>query len=216
MNASDAAYQPGVRYSVGVGCWIDAASWQSTNFLTPQELATLVSNLHNTLQGFVETAKNTWQICYPIADEAVASFTGDSRGGQPFFSSDASIQSAVEQTYQFFDSLRVVKQGNQYVLVVPTPPTGTGFGYITTFGNVTYEISGQSKWTNTFALDTRNLQWPKGHTLWVQIPSSGLTVTWNLMLPQLSGTVVLGEIQLSASTQGPQVQRININSTTAS
>ncbi|EJY56556.1 hypothetical protein URH17368_0521 [Alicyclobacillus hesperidum URH17-3-68] len=217
ISSDDAAYQPGgspVAWASAVG--LVPSPWKSTDFLTPQELATVVSNVHNNLKGFVETGKSSWQICYPIGDEATASFAGDSRNGQPFFPSNASVQSAVGQTYQFFDSLQVVKQGHSYVLVVPNPPTGTGFCYITTFGNVTYEISGQSKWTNAFVLDTRDVQWAKGHTLLVLIPSSGLTITWNQMLPLFSGTVVLGELQLSAGAQGLQVQRMNINSSTTS
>ncbi|WP_067625234.1 hypothetical protein [Alicyclobacillus acidiphilus] len=213
MTTADAVYQPGEEpYQWATDVGLNPPNLQETDFVTPQEFSEMVSNLGSHQQGFVETGSGTYQICYPIADEAVATFDGDTRNKQSFFSSNDAIQAAIDATYQFFNNLQLTNQSGQWTLSVPSLSGEDMFSYITGIGNVSYQAPGQTGWQSAASFDSRVVNIPSGKSAVVQVPADGLIISVNEMLPQLSGTVVLGELSISIGPNGPVVQRINVNS----
>lgn len=212
-STTDAPYEPGgtpEAWATEVG--LNPPNLQETDFMTPQEFSVMLSNLDGHQNGFVETGSGTYQICYPIADEAIATFSGDTANGKSFFSSNDAIQAAIDSTYQFFDNLKLTNQSGAWTLSVPSLAGTDNFSYITSIGNVSYQLPGQTAWQSTASFDSRVVSIPTGHVATVQVPANGLIISVNEMLPNLSGTVALGELSISVGPDGPVVQRINVNS----
>ncbi|WP_067851153.1 hypothetical protein [Alicyclobacillus mali (ex Roth et al. 2021)] len=209
ISTQDAAYQPGgspTAWASAIG--LIPENWDPASDMTAQELDTLASNLHECLQGDVETAANTWRLWYPPADEYQATFL--SGGGQPLFASTADAQAAISSTYQFFDQLVVTRSGQTWMLTLPTAPSGYGFASVSAIGPVSYQTKPGGAWMSAPSLDTRDLSIPAHGRLVVKIPPDGLMVTWNQMMPSLGGTVALGALEVSPGASGPSVERVNI------
>ncbi|MDI9260214.1 hypothetical protein [Alicyclobacillus sendaiensis] len=209
ISAQDAAYQPGgspVQWASAIG--LVPENWDPASDMTAQELDTLASNLHECLQGDVETAANTWRLWYPPADEYQATFA--SGGGQPLFASTADAQAAISATYQFFNQLVVSLSGKRWFLTLPAVPSGYGFATISALGGLSYQTKPGGAWVSAPSVDTRDLPALKQGRLVVTIPPEGLIITWNQMMPSLGGTVALGALEVSPGPSGPRVQRLNI------
>lgn len=212
MTTQTAPFQPGgtpTAWATIVG--LNPPGVQPTDLLTPQEFSQLLSNLANNQTGYVANGSNSFQLMYPIEDEAAATFNGDSLNGQAFFNSSSAVQNAIDTTYQFYNSLQLHNVNGTWVLSMPSL-AGTGFfSYTTTFGNVTYQLPGASSWQTGTTLDTSLLTLAPSDVIQVQVPDSGLTISLNEMLPSLAGTVALGELEVSMNQNVPVVQRIDVS-----
>ncbi|WAH41694.1 hypothetical protein NZD89_26375 [Alicyclobacillus fastidiosus] len=213
FGITEAAYQPGgapFAWANAVG--LNPTGVQSTDLLTAQELAEMMSNLANQKAGFEKLGNNSYQIDYPIRDEAVATFSGDSAGGQPFFTSNQAVQTAIINTYQFFDNIQVTDENGTWELTMPGLAASSCFSYTTTLGQVSYELPGETTWSSTDVLDSRDLDLTGDETVKVLIPeTSGITVSLNQMLPDFGGTVALGELQIGVANGALSVERIDIS-----
>ncbi|SIT05004.1 hypothetical protein [Alicyclobacillus vulcanalis] len=209
ISQQDAAYQPGgspTAWASALG--LVPENWDPASYMTAQELDTLASNLHECLQGDVETGANTWRLWYPPADEVEA--TLQSGGGQSLFTSTADAQAAISSAYQFFNQLVVTRVGQGYVVTVPSVPEGYGFATFSALGGVAYQTTPGGPWTVVPVLDTRDVSIPAKGRLSVKVPAQGITITWNQMMPSLGGTVAMGALQVSPGPSGPSVERLNI------
>ncbi|MFB5190817.1 hypothetical protein [Alicyclobacillus fastidiosus] len=213
FGITDAAFQPGgspFAWANAVG--LNPSGVQSTDLLTPQELTEIASNLANQKAGFEKMGSGSYQIDYPIRDEAVATFAGDSTGGQPFFTSNQAVQTAILNTYQFFDNIQVTDENGAWALTMPGLAATSWFSYTTTLGQVSYELPGDSTWSSTNVLDSRDLSLSGDETVKVLIPqSSSITISINQMLPDLGGTVALGELQVGVTNGALSVERIDVS-----
>ena len=211
ISAQDAAYQPGglpTAWASAIG--LVPGNWNPSSDMTAQELDTLASNLHDCLQGYVETSPTAWRIWYPPANEYEA--TLQSGGGQPLFASVSDAEAAIAATYEFFNQLQVVRRGSEWLLIVPPVSDGFGFACVTAMGGVAYQTHVGKAWTTAASVDTRDVRVPASGQLVVKIPPSGLTITWNQMMPSLGGTVALGALYVQAGSSGLTVERVNVNS----
>lgn len=214
LTTHTAPFQPGaspVPWATAVG--LNPTGVQPTDLLTPQEFAQMVSNLADIQRGYHQSGTGIYQIVYPVADEAAATFAGDSSSttGQAFFNSTKAVQTAIDGTYQFYDGIQLINVNGQWALTMPSL-FGTGlYSYTTTLGNINYELPGQSRWQMVTTLDSRELNLSAATTsIQVQIPANGLVISVGEMLPQFGGTVELGELKISIGANGPIVQRINV------
>jgi hypothetical protein len=76
---------------------------------------------------------------YTPKDEYTATFAGaKSSSGAAFFPSTSDIQTAIINTYNFFNGITVQQQGSSLVTTVPLPADGTWFAYATTTNDIQY------------------------------------------------------------------------------
>lgn len=208
----NADYQPGgapFAWANAVG--LNPQGVQATDLLTPQELSQMVSNLADNKRGYHALGDNQYQISYPIEDEATATFNGDSINGQPFFTSNQEVQDAILQTYQFYDAIQVTDENGMLTLTMPSLGGTEWFSYSTALGDIQYQLPGDSTWQTADVLDSRELGAAANTSLQIKVPDdSGLTISVNEMLPQIGGTVSLGDLEVSPNANGLQVQRIDV------
>lgn len=210
----DGSYQPGEKpYVWANDVGLNPPNVLSTDLLTPQEFSQIMSNLANNMRGFRAAGPNTYQIVYPIRDEASATFAGDSENGQPFFTSNQGVQSAILATYQFYNNLQVTNENGVWILTMPSLAGTSRFSYTTTLGDVQYQLPGDSTWQTKAQLDSRELKLSPTDEIHVRIPQgTSLTVSVNEMLPQLGGTVALGNLQIEVdAANGLVVHRIDVS-----
>lgn len=209
ISEQDAAYQPGgspTAWASAIGLVPD--NWNPSSDMTAQELGVLASNLHDCLQGYVETSPTAWRIWYPPADEYEATLQAGS--GQTLFASASDAQAAILATYQFFNQLQVVRRNSQWLLVMPSVPQGFGFANVTSPGGVKYQVGGGKTWISASSLDTRDVRASASEPIAIQIPPGGIVITWNQMMPALGGTVALGALDVQAGSSGLAVERVNV------
>ncbi|GEO24605.1 hypothetical protein AAC03nite_03900 [Alicyclobacillus acidoterrestris] len=211
---TDASFEPGgAPFAWANDTGLNPSGVQTSDLLSPQELSEIVSNIAHHQTGFVKLDADTYQVEYPIRDEATATFNGDSAGGQPFFTSNQDVQNAIIQTYQFFDSIQVTNENGTWVLTMPSEGATSWFSYTTTLGQIQYERPGDTTWSTTDVLDSRDLGLAADDSIRVKLPTSAsISISMNQMLPNLGGTVVLGEIQVAVENGALSVQRIDISS----
>lgn len=216
ISAADATYQPGgnpVTWASNIG--LNPAGLNPTDPLSPQDVAAFFSNLSNMSRGYTSTGDGSYQIVYPVMDEASATFAGDSANGVPFFSSGTAIQQAIDEVYQFYDGVTVQQQGSELLIRMPNLLGTNWFAYATTTNDIAYSLDGGVTWQSTSALDTRNLagnaQAATANSILLRVPAQdGATLSISQLLPSFGGSVVLGELQVSAPNGQLLVNRINV------
>ncbi|WAH36708.1 hypothetical protein [Alicyclobacillus dauci] len=212
FGLKNGAFQPGADPSDWANIvGLNPSGIQSTDLLTPQELTEIMSNLADNQQGFRVTGANSYQIDYPIEDEATATFTGATSSGKPFFPSNQDVQAAITNTYQFYDGMHLTNESGTWVLSIPSLSGTKWFSYTSTLGDVQYQLPGDSTWQSASTLDSRELQVSPTDQIRIRIPQdNGLTITMNQMLPDFGGTVTLGSLDIELGTGGPVVHRVDI------
>lgn len=185
---------------------------QSTDFVTSQEFAQMVSNLANVKRGFRKNSTDSYQIVYPPANESSATFASDSSSGQPFFTSTQSVQNAIVNTYHFYDNIQVRNQNGSWTLSMPSMSGTKWFSYVTANGSIQYQLPNFNGWQDTPVLDSREFSLTTSDRVEVKL-STGvpITISMNQMLPDFGGTVPLGELQVEVDAKGLHVQRLNLS-----
>ena len=214
LGISDASYQPGSSvFDWGTKIELNPTGASAGDLLTPASFAVMLQNLKNLTQGYVSFGNGNYQIEYPPADEALATFAGDSVNGQPIYTNNADVKAAIEEVYQFYQGIHATVGGASVTLTMPSLASTNFFAYMTAGESLSYSTDGGQTWQSAAALDTRNV--PSG-TGSVEVKVDGLTglnISINQYMPSFSGTLALGELSVSAPNSTTlSVIRWNINS----
>lgn len=217
LGVTNSAFQPGETPVTWAGIiQLNPPGLSASTALSPEELVTFFQNLSYLMHGYVQTGVGTYHIVYPAADEATATFAGDTWNGQPFYTSNNDVQKAIIEVYQFFDQINVAQQGGNLVVTVPNLLGTNWFVYAATTGGIQYSVNGGTTWQTSSVLDTRDLAGSaealSQSTILLRIPSeNGLTLSINQLMPAFAGSLVLGELQMSTQQGVLNVNRINLS-----
>lgn len=216
ISSSDGSYQPGANPVAWAGMiGLNPPGLSGTSDLSPQDIDTFFANLNNLMQGYRTMGNNTYQVVYPPADEASATFAGDSLNGQLFFPNSSAVQQAIQEVYQFYDKITVQEQAGNLILTMPNLIGTDWFAYASTTNDIQYSLDGGMTWQSTSALDTRNLAGDSQAAYATQIllkapDENGISLSISQLLPSFRGSVVLGELQISTQNGQLLVNRINV------
>ncbi|RIV17270.1 hypothetical protein D2Q93_15580, partial [Alicyclobacillaceae bacterium I2511] len=191
----------------------------TTQPLTLTGLQTFLQNLHTLQQGYQLDANGVLHVVYPVANEYNATFSQMPPDVlSTLYANPTAVQSAITQTYQFFDGITAHLQGIDMQVSLPNPMGSSWFAYAVSGGTLQYSLNSGNTWTTVTALDTRNLTeqgLTGGSSLWLKAPENGgMSITYNELAPATQGvgsSVVLGEIQLQNNDGTWTVQRVNVN-----
>ncbi|OFW77658.1 MAG: hypothetical protein A2201_00630 [Alicyclobacillus sp. RIFOXYA1_FULL_53_8] len=217
LGITDSAFQPGLDPVTWAGIvQLNPPGLSASTALSAEDLTVFMQNLSHLVQGYAPTPTGGYRIDYPAADEAAATFAGDNWNGQPFYTSNTDVQTAIIEVYHFFDQINVAQAGTNLVLTVPNLLGTNWFFYAGTTGDIQYSVDGGSTWQTTPVLDTRNLAGStaalSSSTILVRVPAdNGLTLSINQLMPQFAGSLVLGELQMNLQQGVLNVQRINLS-----
>ncbi|MCY0896282.1 MAG: hypothetical protein OWS03_08355 [Alicyclobacillaceae bacterium] len=210
LGLSDPAFQPGgnpVAWANIVG--FNPPGVQATADITPSNLQTMMVNLANEQAGFAQSGStDAYQVVYPPENEAIATFAGDSLNGQPFFTSNQAVQTAIDDTYHFYDGIQVtIPEGEgTWTVSLPAPLSEGEFAVLAAEG-MQYSTDGGVTYHEANRVDTLRVL-PAGSAtgLTLKLPiRSELTVSYNQLLPSLAGSTTLGDVSLRVDASGQLV-----------
>ncbi len=187
--------------------------------LTQTSTQILLQNLHTLEQSYRLDASGDLHVVYPVADEFNNTFSQMPTDVlNTLYATPTDIQSAITQTYQFFDSITAHLQGSDMVVSLPNPMGSSWFAYAVSSGTLQYSLDGGTTWTAATVLDTRILSeqgLPDTSTLLLKTTvGSELSISYNQLAPATQGvgsSVALGEVQIENSNNTWTVQRVDIN-----
>ena len=187
--------------------------------LTETAAQSFLQNLHILQQGYSVDSGNLLHVAYPVADEYNATFSQmPANVMNTLYATPSAVQSAITQTYQFFNELTANLEGTDVVISLPNPMGSLWFASAVSIGTLQYSLNGGNTWTSVTVLDTRNLTeqgLSGGSTLLLKAPAdAGVAIAYNQLAPATQGagsSVVLGELQIQNSNGTWTVQRINVN-----
>jgi hypothetical protein len=192
LNITQGQYQPGQtvdQWAAFIGLEDNV---NHTKYLMATDEQQFLKNLSALLKGYTQSG-NTYHLRYTPQDEYTATFAGaKSSGGGAFFSSTSDIQTAITNTYNFFNGITVQQQGDSLVTTVPLPADGTWFAYATTTNDIQYSLDNGATWETAPYLDSTTLHVRPSQVL-LKVPSNdGVTISFNKMMPAFHGSTVLG------------------------
>jgi hypothetical protein len=210
LNIQQGQYQPGQtvdQWAAFIGLEDNV---NHTQYLMVTDEQQFLKNLSALLKGYIQSG-NTYHVRYTPKDEYTATFAGaKSSNGATFFPSTSDIQTAITNTYNFFNGITVQQQGSSLVTTVPLPADGTWFAYATTTNDIQYSLDNGATWKSAPYLDSTTLRVRPSQVL-LKVPSNdGVTISFNKMMPAFQGSTVLGMVNIFMDPiLGLQVQRMS-------
>ncbi|SHJ90051.1 hypothetical protein [Alicyclobacillus tolerans] len=210
LGMSNPAFQPGGSMSAWAQfIGLNPAGLSLTADVTPTEADAMLHVIADDSQGYQALKEHQWQIVYPPENEAMATFQGDmTANGQPFFTSNQAVQQVIQDTYQFFDGIQVQasSNGKQWIVTLPNVSAAGEF-YIASSNNANYSVNGGQTWQTVNRLNSLRLN--EHSSVQIQLPdTSALSLSYNVLLPNLGGSTTLGEMTLRLnSAEQLQVHR---------
>ncbi len=210
LGLSDPAFQPGgnpVAWANIIG--FNPPGLEASSDITPSNLQMMMVNLANEQAGFAQSGStDLYQVVYPPENEAIATFAGDSLNGEPFFTSNQAVQTAIDDTYHFYDGIQVTVPAGAttWTVSIPAPLSEGEFAVLAGEG-MKYSTDGGETYHEANRVDTlRVLPAGSGTGLTLRLPiSSELTVSYNQLLPSLAGSTTLGDVSLRIDSAGQLV-----------
>jgi hypothetical protein len=210
LGLSDPAFQPGgnpVAWANIIG--FNPPGLEASADITPSNLQMMMVNLANEQAGFAQSGStDLYQVVYPPENEAIATFAGDSLNGEPFFTSNQAVQTAIDDTYHFYDGIQVTVPAGAttWTVSIPAPLSEGEFAVLAGEG-MKYSTDGGETYHEANRVDTlRVLPAGSGTGLTLRLPiSSELTVSYNQLLPSLAGSTTLGDVSLRIDAAGQLV-----------
>jgi hypothetical protein len=210
LNIQQGQYQPGQtvdQWAAFIGLEDNV---HHTQYLMVTDEQQFLKNLSALLKGYIQSG-NTYHVRYTPKDEYTATFAGaKSSSGGTFFPSTSDIQTAITNTYHFFNGITVQQQGNSLLTTVPLPADGTWFAYATTTNDIQYSLDNGATWKSAPYLDSTTFRVRPSQVL-LKVPSNdGVTISFNKLMPTFQGSTVLGMVNIFMDPSlGLQVQRMS-------
>ncbi|QSO51448.1 hypothetical protein JZ785_21920 [Alicyclobacillus curvatus] len=150
------------------------------------------------------------QMRYTPEDEYLWTFSGAVDGnGYPVYSG-SSVQTAITNTYAFYNNITMQVVGGDLQVTIPVNADQRWFGYVRSQNGIQYSTDGGATWTSAEYFDG-STSTATGSVI-VRAPlADGMSITYNNMVASVGGSIVLGWVNLSQSaTGGITVERVTL------
>ncbi|GMA51075.1 hypothetical protein GCM10025857_24320 [Alicyclobacillus contaminans] len=212
LKITDGRYQPGQTWSA----WADDTELtngvQQTEYLMADDEQKWMANLTDLLRGYSASTEGTATLRYTPEEEYAATFSkAVTATGTPVFTSTTDIQTAIVNTYRFFNSVTVQYGADDVTVRLPLAADGTWFVYGSSTQDVSYSLDGGASWTTADVFDSTRLSSRPSSVLVRAASANGLWITYNKLVPAIAGSVALGMVHVWVDPDGSlRVARIPV------